>query len=63
MYTRLRTVKHVSKNLPTLIDIWNVLLYGAETRMLRKEGNTRILEAIEMWLWRMMESFDGNIRS
>lgn len=34
--------------------IWSVVLYGAETWTLRKEGERR-LEALEMWIWRRME--------
>ena len=34
--------------------MWTMLLYGCETRTLRKE-EIMSFEAVEMWLWRMME--------
>jgi hypothetical protein len=34
--------------------VWSVILYGAETRMLRRKEE-KYLEGFEMWLWRRME--------
>ena len=34
--------------------VWSVALYGAETWKLRRNEQKR-LEALEMWIWRMME--------
>ena len=34
--------------------IWSVMLYGAETWMMRKEDVKRI-EAFKMWIWRRTE--------
>ena len=40
--------------------IWTVLLYRAETWSLRKVDETR-LKAFEMWAWRKLEKFHGQI--
>lgn len=34
--------------------VWSVATHGAETWTLRKEDR-RLLEALEMWIWRRME--------
>ena len=46
-----RTMKLELKKRIVKTLVWTVLLYGAETWMLRKE-DIRRLEAYEMWFWR-----------
>ena len=49
------SLSHVLKKMMIKVFIWSVLLYGSETWCLTKE-DIRKLEAMEMWIWRKIES-------